>query len=41
LKNTEQRLLFFYQNAYRFVATEPESGGFEVSITIPYERGLP
>jgi sensor histidine kinase YesM len=41
LKNTEQRLLHFYQNAYRFVATEPESGGFEVSITIPYERGLP
>lgn len=41
LKNTEQRLLHFYQNAYRFVATEPESGGFEVSITIPYERCLP
>jgi sensor histidine kinase YesM len=38
LKNTEQRLLHFYQNAYRFAATEPKSGGFEVSITIPYER---
>jgi sensor histidine kinase YesM len=41
LKNTEQRLLHFYQNAYRFAATEPKSGGFEVSITIPYERALP
>jgi signal transduction histidine kinase len=41
LKNTEQRLSHFYQNDYRFVAKEPESGGFEVSITIPYERDLP
>jgi signal transduction histidine kinase len=40
LKNTKQRLSHFYQNDYRFVATEPESGGFEVSITIPYEREL-
>lgn len=38
LKNTEQRLSHFYQNAYSFIATEPASGGFEVSITIPYER---
>jgi len=41
LRNTEQRLLHFYQNDYRFAAREPESGGFEVSITIPYERELP
>ena len=41
LKNTEQRLSHFYQNDYRFVAKERESGGFEVSITIPYERDLP
>jgi signal transduction histidine kinase len=41
LKNTEQRLSHFYQNDYSFVAKEPESGGFEVSITIPYERDLP
>jgi signal transduction histidine kinase len=41
LKNTEQRLLHFYQSDYRFAAMEPESGGFEVSITIPYERELP
>ncbi|MEI9981655.1 MAG: sensor histidine kinase [Edaphobacter sp.] len=41
LKNTEQRLSHFYQDAYRFVATDRESGGFEVSITIPYERELP
>jgi LytS/YehU family sensor histidine kinase len=38
LRNTEQRLSHFYQNDYRFAAIEPESGGFEVSITIPYER---
>jgi sensor histidine kinase YesM len=41
LKNTEQRLSHFYQSDYRFVTKEPESGGFEVSITIPYERALP
>jgi signal transduction histidine kinase len=41
LRNTEQRLLHFYQNDYRFAVREPESGGFEVSITIPYERELP
>lgn len=40
LKNTEQRLSHFYQNAYNFVAMEPKSGGFEVSITIPYEPAL-
>jgi len=40
LRNTEQRLSHFYQNDYRFAAREPESGGFEVSITIPYERDL-
>jgi sensor histidine kinase YesM len=41
LRNTEQRLSHFYQNDYRFATMEPESGGFEVSITIPYERDLP
>jgi sensor histidine kinase YesM len=41
LKNTEQRLAHFYQDEYTFVAGPPQSGGFEVSITIPYERALP
>jgi sensor histidine kinase YesM len=41
LKNTEQRLSHFYQSDYRFTTKESESGGFEVSITIPYERAMP
>jgi signal transduction histidine kinase len=35
--NTKERLAHFYQNDYEFRAFEPESGGFQVSITIPYE----
>jgi sensor histidine kinase YesM len=41
LKNTEQRLSHFYRKEYKFFAGEPELGGFEVSITIPYERARP
>lgn len=40
LSNTRERLIHFYQNDYEFRAFQPESGGFEVSITIPYERAL-
>jgi two-component sensor histidine kinase len=36
LKNTEERLSHFYKR-YDMRVSEPESGGFEVSITIPYE----
>ena len=37
LSNTKERLAHFYQNDYEFRAFQPESGGFQVSITIPYE----
>jgi len=40
LKNTEDRLAHFYEKEYGFHAGEPKSGGFEVSITIPYEQAL-
>jgi signal transduction histidine kinase len=38
LKNTEERLRHFYQKDFEMKVLEPESGGFEVSITIPYEK---
>jgi len=38
LSNTKERLAHFYQNDYEFRVFQPESGGFEVSITIPYEK---
>jgi signal transduction histidine kinase len=38
LSNTKERLSHFYHEDYELRAFQPESGGFEVSITIPYER---
>jgi signal transduction histidine kinase len=38
LKNTRERLTHFYQQQFVFRAGMPESGGFEVTIDIPYER---
>jgi hypothetical protein len=38
LSNTKERLAHFYQNDYEFRLFQPESGGFQVSITIPYEK---
>ena len=40
LSNTKDRLSHFYPNDYELHAFQPESGGFEVSITIPYERAV-
>lgn len=37
LKNTRERLDHFYQNGYKMQAQPLNAGGFEVSITIPYE----
>jgi len=37
LKNIEGRLSHFYPGKYQFLSGRSESGGFEVSITIPYE----
>jgi hypothetical protein len=39
LKNTRERLTHFYQDAFAMRAQSLETGGFEVAITIPYERG--
>ena len=36
--NTKERLAHFYPNDYEFRTFQPESGGFQVSITIPYEK---
>lgn len=41
LKNTRERLAHFYQDRYDLTITEPANGGYEVAITIPYERGRP
>jgi two-component sensor histidine kinase len=38
LVNTRERLIHFYQDDYELQTLQPESGGFEVSITIPYEK---
>jgi sensor histidine kinase YesM len=38
LKNTRERLLYFYQSAFDMKALALPAGGFEVAITIPYER---
>jgi sensor histidine kinase YesM len=40
LRNTEERLRHFYEGEYALCMREPEEGGFEVSITIPYEQEL-
>jgi sensor histidine kinase YesM len=41
LKNTRERLAHFYQDHYELTITAPANGGYEVTITIPYERGRP
>lgn len=41
LVNTRERLNHFYQDDFELHTSEPASGGFEVSITIPYERTAP
>ncbi|MGA8272698.1 MAG: histidine kinase, partial [Candidatus Sulfotelmatobacter sp.] len=38
LSNTRERLTHFYPDDYEFRIVQPEAGGFEVSIMIPYER---
>jgi Histidine kinase len=38
LSNTRERLAHFYQNDYELRTFQPASGGFQVSITIPYEK---
>jgi sensor histidine kinase YesM len=38
LRNTEDRLEYFYPKNHEFLWGQGNGGGFEVSITIPYER---
>jgi signal transduction histidine kinase len=38
LQNTKERLAYFYPGAHEFQALAPSSGGYEVTIQIPYER---
>ena len=38
LKNTRERLAHFYRDSYSMKAQPMASGGFEVAISIPYER---
>jgi two-component sensor histidine kinase len=40
LKNIRERLAYFYPDSYEFNAVSPASGGYEVTIQIPYERTL-
>lgn len=40
LNNTRDRLAHFYRDGYSMKAQPVESGGFEVAISIPYERCL-
>jgi signal transduction histidine kinase len=38
LKNTRERLAYFYPNEYEMHAGPMRTGGFEVAIDVPYER---
>jgi sensor histidine kinase YesM len=38
IRNTRERLSFFYPDAHDFTVIAPDTGGYEVTIHIPYER---
>lgn len=40
MRNTQERLAYFYPDAHEFRAMVPAGGGYEVTIQIPYERAL-
>jgi hypothetical protein len=40
LSNTKERLTHFYRDDYEFRSAPRASGGFEVAISIPYERAV-
>ena len=40
LRNTRERLAYFYPGRFAMTAASLDAGGFEVSITIPYETCL-
>ena len=37
LRNTRERLVYFYQEDFQMRAEPHSEGGFEVAISIPYE----
>jgi two-component sensor histidine kinase len=41
LQNIRERLAYFYPGSYEFRTVSPASGGYEVTIQIPYERAIP
>lgn len=40
MQNIRERLSYFYPNSYEFHAVSPATGGYEVTIEIPYERAM-
>lgn len=38
MQNVRERLAYFYPGTHEFVAVAPATGGYEVTIQIPYER---
>jgi signal transduction histidine kinase len=40
LQNIRERLAYFYPDSHEFRTVSPASGGYEVTIQIPYERAI-
>ncbi|MDQ2835145.1 MAG: histidine kinase [Acidobacteriota bacterium] len=40
MRNTKERLAFFYPDMHEFAAARLAAGGYEVTIQIPYERAI-
>lgn len=40
MQNIQERLAYFYPDSYEFDAVSPVSGGYQVTIQIPYERAI-
>ena len=40
LKNTQERLAYFYPHEHSMIAVPLHTGGYEVTIDVPYERAL-
>jgi len=40
MQNTRERLAYFYPGMHEFAAAPLATGGYEVTIQIPYERAI-